>query len=176
MKKIILFAFAFAFSCSAAMAQFSAGAELALPMGTPFSDFNGLGFGAFAKYQKELADKLNWTVSGGFQSFSGKSIRTIVGIDPQTFQPIFGDVNGPSLTLIPVLGGVQYFFSELNNGFYGSADVGLVFASGGGASQSKFAIVPGLGYRTGKLDFNVRYSLVETLNSVGLRVGYVFGE
>ena len=146
------------------MAQFSAGAELGLPMGTPFSDGWGIGFGGFAKYQKELGDKMNWTASGGFQSFSGK---TTAG----------STTSSPSITLIPITGGIQYFFSELNNGFYGSADAGLVFASGGaGSSETKFGVVPGLGYRTGKLDFNVRYSLVSDVNSLGLRVGYIFGE
>lgn len=175
MKKIILSVFALAMACSVSMAQFSAGAELGLPMGTPFSDFSGIGFGAFAKYQKELADKMNWTASVGFQSFSGKTVK-VTFFDFNTGTTVTRDVTSNSITLIPVLGGVQYYFNELNNGFYASGDLGFVFASGGAASETKFAIVPGLGYRTGKLDFNVRYSLVSDLNSLGLRVGYVFGE
>lgn len=154
---------------SGAFAQFSAGLELGLPLGD-FGDLAKMGFGASVRYDKEIQDKLSWTATGGFLSYSNKD---------QGGTSISG-----STTMIPIMGGVKYYFNESNNGLYAGADLGLVFASfsadipGFGSystSETKFGFAPGVGYRVSSFDFSARFNLVSDLNSLGFRAAYVFG-
>lgn len=151
-----------------ALAQFSVGAELALPMGTPFSDGFNMGFGASANYQKAINDNLSWTGYAGFQSFGGKNL-------PSGYSATF--------TMIPIMGGVKYYFQESGSGFYGEFDLGIFFASasvsGGGfsgsTSDSKFGFTPAVGYRVSSFDIGVRYNLISDANNLAFRIAYVFG-
>lgn len=58
-KSLMAIAFSF-FAVTGAFAQFSIGAELALPMGT-FGDGFDMGFGGSVNYQKPINDNLSWT-------------------------------------------------------------------------------------------------------------------
>ena len=96
-------------SVSDAVAQFSVGAELGLPISN-FSNQASPGFGASVRYEASLLDNLNWTGSAGFVSFAGKAY----------LGGAFGNVS-----VIPLVGGLKYYFGEANNGLYAAADLGL---------------------------------------------------
>lgn len=163
----------FAFALAPAFSQFTAGVDVGLPNGS-WSDGYGAGFGVSARYEKEIQEKLNWTASAGFVSFSGKSYTTVVGYNPTTFQPIYGTEKFSSVTVIPITGGVKYYFEESDKGFYGAADIGLFIASGSGSSSTKFGFSPGVGYRLEKFDFTFRLNAVSDANYFGLRAAYIF--
>jgi hypothetical protein len=164
MKKVILSVFFVAVAFSAAFSQgnFSAGLELALPLGT-FSDAVGIGFGATARYEAPIQDKLSWMGTTGFVSFTGKTI-TIPG---------FGSIKSDGGTLIPIQGGVKYYFQEASNGFYASGELGVFIFTGTG-SETKFGFSPGVGYRLEKFDFSGRFQIISNANYLGARVAYVF--
>ena len=165
-KSALVLVFSF-IAITGAFAQFSVGFEYQLPMGTFGDSFNG-GIGGTLRYDKGLNDNMTWGVSAGYISYGAKNV------------PSGGSA---STSLIPIVGGIKYYFTELNKGFYGGADLGFVFASAtasysgasASVSETKFGFMPGIGYRTGPIDFAVRYNLVGDLNNVGLRLAYVFG-
>ena len=94
-------------------------------------------------------------------------------------------------SIIPLNGGIKYYFSTANGGFYGSAEIGINFLSaytytynsgnnGSGYNISKnadarFGLIPGIGYRIDNWDFSGKFNLVSDANYLGLRVAYVFG-
>lgn len=166
------------FSASSAVAQFSGGLEVGLPMGT-FSDVAKVGFGASVKYEASIKDKLSWTGSAGFLSFGGNSF---------TVGTISGEYG--SVSVIPIIGGIKYYFNEASNGLYASADLSINFISysvlypnsgngngytTGTASTSRIGFAPGIGYRTGNWDFSGRFNLVSDFNYLGIRAAYIFG-
>jgi hypothetical protein len=154
MKKNI-FSFLFvvaAFGSAFSQGNFSAGVELGLPLGR-FGDFSNVGFGLNGRYEAPIQKKINWTLTAGFLSFGSKS--------------------GSSATLIPLQGGLKYYFQRSNSGVYGNADLGLFFTSGSG-SETKIGFSPGFGYRSGKFDFLGRFNVVSDLNYFSLRAAYVF--
>lgn len=165
MKKLILLAFLMVAGLTATFAQgrFSGGLELGFPTGTA-SNFWGVGFGLSARYEATIQDKLNWIATAGFVSYSGKD-----------YNYGFGTTKIPSVTFIPLQGGIKYYFQEANNGFYGSAELGIFIASGSGSSSSNFGFSPGIGYRTGNFDFSGRYNVVADFNTFGIRAAYIFG-
>jgi hypothetical protein len=153
-----LFSALFAFALSPAFSQFSAGLNLGFPSGN-WSSYESTGFGVDVRYEAPIQDKLNWDASIGFLTFSGKS---------------YGGGNYNSITGIPVVGGLKYYFQQSNSGVYGGVDVGLVFWSGGGSSENRFVFAPGVGYRIPKFDFSFRYNAMSDFNLVGLRAAYIF--
>jgi hypothetical protein len=166
----LLFSALFVFAAAPAFSQFSAGLDLAVPNGNWSTDW-GVGFGVSGRYEAPIQDKLNWTASAGFLSFSGKSFTTIVGFTG-TGQPIYGSITAPSITIIPVTGGIKYYFQESNKGFYGAADIGFFIANQG--VGTKFGFSPGVGYRLEKFDFAFRFNAVSDINYVGVRAAYIF--
>jgi hypothetical protein len=91
-------------------------------------------------------------------------------------------------SIVPLAGGVKYYFSEANRGFYGAADLGLNFVlfytctynsgNGGGyntatATKTRFGIAPGAGYRMNNWDFTGRFNLISNTDYLGLRVAYI---
>ena len=177
-RLILILALTACFSTSKTFAQFSGGLELGLPMGN-FSDMASTGFGVTAKYEANISDKLNWNAGIGYLSFSGKTFNIFNVSIP------FGNT-----TNIPISGGIKYYFSEVNKGFYGAMDLSFNFLStyvytynngnGGGynlssVSQTNFGLNPGIGYRTGNFDFTGRFNMVGDFSYVGLRAAYVFG-
>lgn len=145
---VVVASFGSAFS----QGNFSAGLELGLPLGS-FSDFYNLGFGVNGRYEARIQNKLNWTVTAGFVSFGSKG--------------------GSSFTLIPLQGGLKYYFQKSNSGIYGNADLGLFFGSSNN-SETKFGFSPGFGYRSGRFDLLGRFNVVSNLNYFSLRAAYVF--
>ncbi len=164
-----LMAIAFSFlAVTGALAQFSIGAELALPMGSPFSDGFDMGFGGSVNYQKPINDNLSWTAYAGYQTFSAKNL-------PSGYSASF--------SMIPIQAGVKYYFTESGAGFYGELDLGIFFGSAsasgpgisGSSSESKFGFTPALGYRVGSFDIGARYNLVSDANNLAFRIAYVLG-
>ena len=162
-RSLLVLAFSF-FAVTGALAQFSLGAELALPMSTPFSDVYGIGFGASAHYDGSINDNLSWVGGIGYNSYSGKNGNTY------------------TFSIIPITAGIKYYFTESNAGFYGSGDLGLFIGSSnvpGSTSESKIGFGFGAGYRLEKIDISLKYNIISytgvDANNLGLRVAYVFG-
>lgn len=166
-KSLMVLAFSF-FAVTGAFAQFSIGAELALPMGTPFSDGVNMGFGGSANYQGAINDNLSWVGYVGYQTYSFKNL-------PSGYSGSFN--------MIPIMAGVKYYFTESGAGFYGEVDLGMFIGSaslsGPGAvapaSESKFGFTPAIGYRVGSFDIGARYNLISDANNLAFRLAYVFG-
>jgi hypothetical protein len=157
----LLFTALLAFAVAPAFSQFNAGLDLGFPNGS-WSDGWGTGFGVSVRYEAPIQDKLNWTASAGFLSFSGKTYSL----------GSFGSTTFPSETIVPIVGGIKYYFQESNAGFYAGADLGFFIANNG--AGTKFGFSPGLGYRLEKFDFSFRFNAVSDINYLGLRAAYVF--
>lgn len=151
--KFLVLAF-FLMAGSSAFAQFSAGFNLGIPTGN-WSNGWGLGWGLDARYEAPIQDQLNWTASLGFNSFSGKN-----GIS--------------SATIVPVTGGIKYYFQKSNAGAYVGGDLGIYFWSYSGYSTNRVGLAPVLGYRANQFDFSFRYNAVADYSYAGLRVAYLF--
>ena len=159
-------------STSFGQGRFSIGGNLALPMGD-FSNFYSVGFGVSGAYEGNISDKLNWTATIGFLSFSGKTVDLGQG---STFSV-------PSGTMIPILGGVKYYVNEMFNGFYVSGQLGFTNSSTnyGGVTYSStdFSFAPGVGYHLANIDIGATYNVISesggSSDYLGARVAYVFG-
>ena len=152
----LVFTALFVLAVAPAFSQFSGGLDIGIPNGN-WSTFYSTGFGASVRYEAPIQDKLNWTVSGGFLSYSVKSAY-----------------GSGSVSFVPITGGIKYYFQESNSGFYAGADLGLYFISGSGASENKFGFAPAIGYRVNTWDFTFRFNSVADANFLGLRAAYVF--
>jgi hypothetical protein len=162
MKKIAVLTSILIFCCLAAFSQnaISVGGEVASSLYAPFSEKYSFGFGATARYEGLIQDKLNWMATAGFILFTGKTIES---------------ASYEAITLIPLQGGVKYYLKESNKGYYASAEIGLFVATGGGSSGSDGGFSPGMGYRLANFDFSGRVNITSNTNSFGLRIGYLFG-
>ena len=161
-KSLLVLAFSF-FAVTGAFAQFSIGLDLNIPMGT-FGDFAGMGFGGSVRYDGAINDNLSWSGSAGYLNFSGKDYTPYPGFT----------VTGSSVGVIPIQGGVKYYFTESNAGFYGAVDIGMWIGTASGSS-SEFGFSPGVGYRINSFDLAFKYNAVSNLNNIGFRVAYVLG-
>lgn len=113
MKKTPLLLFGLIISVSS-FSQFSAGIETGLSMGNVNSpEIGNFANGASLRYDMPFQKKLNLTFAIGYLSFSDK------------LQDGFPTGN----KIIPVLGGVKYYFLERNKGFYAGFDLGPNFPS-----------------------------------------------
>ncbi|MBT1701863.1 outer membrane beta-barrel protein [Chryseosolibacter indicus] len=162
MKKVLLSIIAVVAITSASFAQgrASLGLELNLPMGD-FGDVVGLGIGGTVRYEGKINENLNWLGTAGYVSFLEK------------------DDSGFTASIIPIQGGVKYYFNESFNGFYGGAELGahIVSAKFGDESDSetKFGFAPSVGYHLGNIDISARYQIISDADFVGFRLAYVFG-
>jgi hypothetical protein len=156
-----LFSALFILGVSPAFSQLSVGANIGIPTGD-WSNYWGLGWGIDGRYEAPIQTKLNWTASIGYFSFGGKS---------------YLGTSFPSISAVPLVGGIKYYFQESNKGVYAGADIGLYFmsASFGGStgSTTRFGFAPALGYRIQQFDFSFRYNAVSDFNFVGLRAAYI---
>ncbi len=143
-----------------AFAQFSVGPDLGIPSGS-WSDWGDAGFGASARYEATIHANLNWTASLGLISFIGKSYN--FRVPSATYTNEF---------LLPLTGGVKYYFQKANVGVYGAADAGIFFANNN--QGTKVGFLPGLGYRSERFDFTFRYNLISDLSYWALRAAFIF--
>jgi len=168
MKKLILiFAVVITATATKAQTSFSIGLEGAAPMGI----FNDLGYkfgiGGSAQMDYKVAPDMALTLNAGYITFNNKS-------------------SSPSyrFNVIPVLGGVKYWFSPK---LYGSAQLGAAFNSvkvnntEGTTTSTGFAYAPGIGFNiTNSLDLLLKYmgnsSDGTTFSTVGARLAYNFGK
>lgn len=191
MKKMLFFLviLAFAFSMNTTFAQgknhLGIGANLALPIGSTFSDQAGIGFGGTASFEMEFTPNITGIATAGYISFGGK------------------DISGPGFTAsygfsdIPILAGIKYYFTP-GMPFYGIGQVGLHFlnsnysvsysipgfqysASGTGGSTSEFGLGAGVGYEIpvglkGAIDVSGMIHIVSSsFTHIGVRAAYRFG-
>lgn len=142
---------------------FSIGAEGLLPVGD-FNDTHSFGIGGTVQAEYKPAEDLGLTVNAGYITYSGKTIHTPLG-----------DVKNGSFGLIPVLGGVKYYFSPK---VYGHGQLGASFGTDKG-DGSLFTYSPGVGFMlSDNIDAEVKYVGMSknsaNLNSVGVRLAYNF--
>lgn len=170
MKKIILCAAVLAMS-AAATAQsakslkqpiFSAGAEIALPVGD-FKEGYKFGVGATVQGEYPAAEKVGVTLSAGYLSFAGK-----------TFEFMGEKYKNKAQGVIPVLAGARYYFADK---IYGHAQLGLSFFNNGVGTA--FTWAPGVGIKTSEnMDVLVKYQSASkdgsTASFLGARVAYTF--
>jgi hypothetical protein len=169
--------------------RFSAGLELALPMGD-FGDVQGIGFGVSLGYEIPVGDHLGILAQAGFTSFTAKEIK---------FETPAGTVtaDGATLTAIPIQVGLKYYLSDNQEGFYLGLLTGLhLLTPEEGDGRSNFGIAPMLGYMvTENIDIALRYQMLfdsyevttgvgatattvtesVTNSYLGLRAAYMFG-
>lgn len=160
-----------------------------LPMGD-FSDVSEFGVGGTVYLAHGIAPGLSITGRSGFLYFGGKEYAFAVGTTTGTAK-----VN---ITMIPILAGLKYFFTQGDSRVYGAAEAGLYMMSGsgdftptgGGAgasfdvdSESKFGVSPSLGvqFKAGEkmvVDAHANFSNVFTENSstnwITFAIGFEF--
>lgn len=141
--------------------QFSAGFETGVSMGNVNSPFIGyFANGASVRFDMPLQNKLDLTCSIGYLSFSDK------------VQDGFPTGN----SIVPVMGGVKYYFSEASKGLYAGFDLGMNFFSHSYTSKTdaQVGFSPGVGYRTTRWDLAGRCNAISHASYFSLRVAYVF--
>lgn len=143
--------------------KFSAGAELALPIGG-FGDAYGVGLGLSGQADYFVSDKVSLNLNVGYLTYQGKSVD-FLGTT----------IKYPSFNVIPVMAGARYSITEK---FYGSAQLGLSFWSIDGGNGSDFTFAPGIGYKFSKIDVQLKYNSIGTeggsSDNLGLRAAYTF--
>jgi opacity protein-like surface antigen len=187
---VLILAFLFFCSTYAQTSLFSAGAglEVAFPVAGDFSDGSTTGFGFTANVDYDL-NVLPLTLTGsiGYLHFGSKSGSNNV----------FGSYVGESANVIPLLGGVKYYFIP-NFGLYGTALIGIEFFSFSSnynsaaiqsesrvtystqsATENKFAFGLGGGYEfplsiPGSLDFSMRFMIINEASTFNIRAGYIY--
>jgi hypothetical protein len=170
MKKLFLTisAIGLIFSVSFAQGRFSPGFEVAVPTGD-LHDLADFGIGASARYEAPICKKLNWTATAEFIYFITKNI------DGTSYWEY----------LVPIQGGIKYYFNDNFDGFYAGAEIGvhyIIYKDGFFETYKKstdLSYAPSLGYHLKKLDISVRYQLVSdadySISYVGFRIAYAFG-
>ena len=177
MKKVLLFVAVIAISAavnaqktsSANPTVFSLGVEGSVPSGTFHSPLGyNFGIGGSAQVDHKISTDAAITLNVGYINYSNPNSN-----------PKY------HFSVIPVLGGVKYWFSPK---VYGSAQLGAAFnstkisnSSNTTYSSTGFAYSPGIGFNVTKgLDLLVKYfgnsAGGATLNSFGARLAYTFGQ
>lgn len=176
MKKLILSAALAVSSFFAANAQFGAGVEVAMPMGS-FGDAVGFGVGATVNYDFAIGENMTVGAQAGYIMFLPKT------------QEFFGVESKTSASMIPILGVFKYYIggSSEDGGLYLGANVGVNMTSVKSktdflgteievsASSTDVTYAPVVGFKTeGGLDLSARYQIVDGGAYLGLRIGMNF--
>lgn len=154
-------------------AKLGIGADFAFPTGNT-GDIYKLGYGGSLEFQTPIAERLNFTATAGYLTFTGKEYN-IAGLD----------FKARDYSAVPVKVGIKYFLAE---NFYAGGQVGASFGTSDGAGTA-FAYTPGIGFEfpvadNGSIDLGARYEgwsgkddnqFVPVKNFVGLRLAYNFG-
>ena len=177
MKKLLLAVAVITISAATVNAQkssmanstnFSIGLEGSVPSGTFHSLGYNFGIGGSAQVDHKISSDAAITFYAGYINYSNKSST-----------PKY------HFSVIPVLGGVKYWFSPK---VYGSAQLGAAFNSAkvsnsnsAAATSTGFAYSPGIGFNiTNGLDLLVKYfgNSVSggTFSSFGARLAYTFSK
>ena len=78
-----------------------------------------------------------------------------------------------SATVFAIQGGAKYEFEDV--GVYIGAELGPLFGSANGSSDTRFAFTPTFGYRFDqKWDISLQYFAASGINFVGFRFAYIF--
>jgi len=136
--------------------KFSVGGELGLPVGDA-SLFTSLAIGFSGQLDYNVAEKIDLTLNAGFIKLTGKD-----GLE--------------GVSVIPILGGAKYHFSDK---VYGSAQLGISITNSYGVSSNQFTFAPGVGYKiSDNLDLLLKYTTISSdggsVNWIGVRAGYSF--
>jgi hypothetical protein len=161
MKKFVLSIIVIASMCSVkaqndSKIRFNIGAELAFATGN-LSNAYSINIGGTAQLGYVIDDKTQVTLNSGITEFIGKKI-------PNT------SVRNQNNPVIPILGGVKYYFAD---NFFGSAQVGVSLFTGKVGAQ-KFTYAPGLGFKINeKVEALLKYTGYSNFgSSFGVRVAY----
>lgn len=146
------------------------GAEVGLPTGD-FGKVYNIGIGATAKAFYGITENGDITGTLGYIRF---------GLDDDT-----GIMSG-SMGMIPIMFGYRHNFE----GLYAEPQLGLMMltsnvtykddmglglgALSGSASETKFSLGLGGGYQFGNWDLGARFQIIDSMNFLGVRVGYNF--
>jgi hypothetical protein len=169
MKKIFqLFLFIFFVSASG-LAQnqgLSIGGNVVQPIGD-WDEFANTGFGVSASFEQPVAQNLLGVLYTGYTYFDGT-------------------VDGYSWTLIPVLGGLKYYFNSQHD-WYFTALLGINITNNkyklgeieGTESFTDFEGNANFGYEiqtseTGAIDLSAGFVFINEQSYIGLRAAYIF--
>ncbi|MBL7864263.1 MAG: hypothetical protein JNK10_05265 [Cyclobacteriaceae bacterium] len=103
-------------------------------------------FGVSGRFEKPIENRFSWMATAGLQFGSG-------------------------VTLFTLQGGAKYTLEE---NVYLGAEIGPLFASGGGASDTAFGFTPTIGYKWDKFDLSSRFFLGGGGSLFNIRFAYVF--
>ena len=165
MKKITLAlaTFALAGGLVAQENRFSLGVELAVPVGDLGKAYS-FGIGGTAGLELPFGDHIGVLVQAGYSSFMGKDI-TAYGVT------VKNDARG----MIPIQGGLKYYFSDNQEGFYAGLLAGVHMSTVKVAyydpstlslqskteTNTNFSLAPLVGFIIGEnLDIALRYQLI----------------
>jgi hypothetical protein len=149
--------------------SWGAGVQLSIPTGN-LSDFGGIGFGAFGKFQYGLTQEWMLTGSIGYDFWTSKDQG--YGVSSKA-------------SAVPLLVGAKYNLGkQVTPGFYGFAEVGLYFASYTAAgnvfgipvsattSETKAVLCPGVGYQFQNFDVSAKYVINSDISNFAISVAY----
>lgn len=105
-------------------------------------------FGISGRYEKSFEKQFDWMVTAGLDFGSG-------------------------ITLFTLQGGAKYTLQE---NVYLGAEIGPIFGSGGGGSETRIAFTPTIGYKWDKFDLSGRFFLGSGVNFFDVRFAYVFNK
>lgn len=149
--------------------SWGAGVQLSIPTGN-LSDFGGIGFGAFGKFQYGLTQEWMLTGSIGYDFWTSKDQG--YGVSSKA-------------SAVPLLVGAKYNLGkQVTPGFYAFAEVGLYFASYTAAgnvfgipvsattSETKAVLCPGVGYQFQNFDVSAKYVINSDISNFAISVAY----
>ncbi|TXB65436.1 porin family protein [Vicingus serpentipes] len=156
---------------SNAQVKFSAGIELAMPIGD-FAKTANLGYGVSGSAEKAIGENMGVTGTLGY-----------------LIMPFNKDESGidGNFSMMPIQAGFKYYFTDNTGGAYAKADLGfhrtvMKIDFGGGSvtnSSTDLSYAIGGGYLINeKIDLGLRYQMVATDGSssayLGVRAAYQF--
>jgi len=146
--------------------RFSIGGELALPSGT-YGDAAGTGFGGSLRYEYPMGSNLGLMLTAGYLMYGTKTAES--GVAGFSYKYEY------SQSMIPILAGLKYYFTEQQEGFYGMVQLGMSLmtsktttsftigstttSSEDTGNNSAFTYGPGIGYHLANFDFGLAYNL-----------------
>jgi hypothetical protein len=150
MKKLMMSVFVVALTLSASAQKgnkdnkikFSIGGEFGAVTGNLQSNYS-LGIGPTVQIEYKINDAFSATLQPGVLLLVGKAIPG-------------RDYKAKSQTILPVLGGVKYYFMPK---FFGAAQIGAAIFTTSGNNGTRFAFSPAAGYKVNdKFEVSLKYT------------------